>query len=501
MDPAVSIPILTPIRPPALEFRSEYLRQYGLLPLDTDDTCLRVAVASDGDPDPDVLDDLRQSFGKELDLIPTDRAELEQAIRAAFAANESVVGLVRDLGGEPSTGAEDDQFADARDLASQPPVVRLVNLLVKEAFDVGASDIHLEATRSGLRVRVRVDGVLSPFPSPPRHLEHAVISRLKLLADLDIAERRIPQDGRIRIRLEARELDLRVSTVPTQFGESVVLRLLAQGGGCPSLTNLGMDPSCLAGMTDLARRSNGMILATGPTGSGKTTTLYAALALRPSATEKIITVEDPIEYLLDEMIQVPVHAKAGVTFATALRSLLRQDPDVIMVGEMRDRDTTSIATQAALTGHLVFSTLHTNDAVSAITRMIDLGVEPFLIAATLHGILAQRLVRKVCDGCRAQYQPDPILVSHFAGLGAPTQFQHGEGCSQCRGTGFRGRIGLFELLVVNQPLRHAIAARADREALDRLALAGGLRPLVADGWTKVERGITTIEEVARVLGN
>jgi len=377
-------------------FEAAYLEQWGILPLEVTGNHLRVAVT--GEPAAEVLEDLEGSFGVPVELVPVARDALLDAIRRTFAASESVVELVKDLDAalEQSPEGSGDELTDTRDLANQPPVVRFVNLLIREAHDARASDIHLESAREGLRARFRLDGVLVDVPSPPKGLQAAVISRIKLLAELDIAERRAPQDGRIRVRLEERELDLRVSTVPTLYGESVVLRLLDRGGRPVALDELGMDPETLTRFRRLAEQPHGILLATGPTGSGKTTTLYAALGLRQRSAEKIITVEDPVEYHLEGVTQVPVHAKAGMTFGSALRSILRQDPDVLMVGEMRDAETAGIAVQAALTGHLVFSTLHTNDAASAITRLEDLRVEPYLIAATLEGVLAQRLELRIC---------------------------------------------------------------------------------------------------------
>jgi general secretion pathway protein E len=369
----------------------------------------------------------------------------------------------------------DDLTTDVRDLANQPPVVRYVNLLVRDAYDARASDIHLEAQRSGLVARFRLDGVLTSAAAPPPNLHHAVVSRVKLLAELDIAERRKPQDGRIRVRLESRELDMRVSTVPTVFGESVVLRLLDRGGRPVGLQELGMPSDILDGVMRLATRPHGLVLVTGPTGSGKTTTLYAALQSRDSLAEKIVTVEDPVEYQLAGVTQVPVHRQAGVTFSSALRSILRQDPDVVMIGEMRDSETAEIAVQAAMTGHLVFSTLHTNDAIGAIPRLLDLGVPEYLVAATVEGVLAQRLVRTVCGECR------------------------GNGCNACRGTGYRGRVGVFELVSMNDELRDAVTRRTSRDTLRRLASDAGMRPMSEDASAKVRAGLTTAEEVRRVL--
>ncbi len=471
----------------------------GILPLEVAGERLRVAVT--GEPAVEVLDDLELSFGASLDLVPVSHETLADGIRRAFAAAESVVELVRDLDAEvgPSSEGGDAPLADARDLANQPPVIRFVNLLIREAHDARASDIHLESTREGLRARFRVDGVLADVPSPPRGLQAAVVSRVKLLAELDIAERRQPQDGRIRVRLEERELDLRVSTVPTLYGESVVLRLLDRGGRPVALDELGMSAGALERFRGLAARPHGILLSTGPTGSGKTTTLYAALGLRQRTAEKIITVEDPVEYHLDAVTQVPVNRKVNMTFAAALRSILRQDPDVLMVGEMRDPETAQIAVQAAMTGHLVFSTLHTNDAVGALARLLDLKVEAYLVAATLEGVLAQRLVRRICPDCREHYTPEPRAVAVLAEhpVGRPTLVR-GSGCSACRGTGYRGRTGIFELLTVTDEIKQAVARGSSAGELRELARGQGMVTLRQDGWARVEAGVTTVEEVLRV---
>jgi type II secretory ATPase GspE/PulE/Tfp pilus assembly ATPase PilB-like protein len=479
-------------------FEAGYLEYNGILPLEINGDKLRVAVA--GEPAIEVLDDLEVSFGVPLDVVPVSREDLHDGIRRAYAAAESVVELVRDLDGVVGPSGEPDApLADARDLANQPPVIRFVNLLIREAHEARASDIHLESARGGLRARFRIDGVLTEVPSPPKALQAAVVSRVKLLAELDIAERRAAQDGRIRVRLEERELDLRVSTVPTLYGESVVLRLLDRGGRPVALDELGMGPDTLSRFQELARRPHGILLATGPTGSGKTTTLYAALGLRQRDAEKIITVEDPVEYHLDGVTQVPVNAKSAMTFPSALRSLLRQDPDVLMVGEMRDAETAAIAVQAAMTGHLVFSTLHTNDAVSAVTRLLDLKVEPYMIAATLEGVLAQRLVRKICSECRARYSPDSQAVALLAEQPVgKVALERGRGCAACRETGYRGRIGIFELMPITAELKQAISRSAPHSELRELASVAGMQSLRHDGWTKVQAGLTTVEEVLRV---
>jgi len=480
-------------------FEAGYLEYNGILPLEIAGDKLRVAIT--GEPASEVLDDLEMSFDLPLETIPVTKEELTDGIRRAYAAAESVVELVRDLDATFGAGvdAAEAPFTDARDLANQPPVIRFVNLLIRDAHDARASDIHLEATREGLRARFRIDGVLTEVPNPPKGLQGAVVSRVKLLAELDIAERRLPQDGRIRVRLEERELDLRVSTVPTLYGESVVLRLLDRGGRPVALDELGMAPATLARFQAIALRPHGILLATGPTGSGKTTTLYAALGLRDRTAEKIITVEDPVEYHLDGVTQVPVNRRAGMTFAGALRSLLRQDPDVLMVGEMRDAETAEIAIQAAMTGHLVFSTLHTNDALGAIPRLADLKIETYLVASTLEGVLAQRLVRRICADCQERYTPDPQAVALLAqkpvGNG---RLVRGRGCPTCRGTGYRGRLGIFELLTMTDELRQAMAREAPADHIRELATAAGMVTLKADGWAKVQAGLTTVEEVLRV---
>jgi len=440
------------------------------------------------------LDDIGLTYDRVVVTESVAGGELERLIERIANRTDRAVEITR------IEASDDDLAADVRDLANQPPVIRYVNLVIREAFEAAASDIHLEATRTGLSARFRLDGVLTPAPQPPPSLHHAVVSRIKLLAELDIAERRRPQDGRIRVRLESRELDLRISTVPTMYGESVVLRLLDRGGRPIGLPELGMPPATLELMLQLARCPHGMILVTGPTGSGKTTTLYAALQSRTADAEKIITVEDPIEYQLAGITQVPVHRQAGVSFAFALRAILRQDPDVIMIGEMRDQETAEIAVQSAMTGHLVFSTLHTNDAVSAVPRLLDLGVPDYLVAATLEGVLAQRLVRRICDDCRTEYEPAPETIAAVVGrpVGRRTLWR-GSGCASCRGTGYRGRLGVFELLVMSDAVKEAVMHRASRAEFRAIAVESGLRPMRLDGWSKVETGLTTIEEVVRVV--
>ena len=490
----VSLPISTSAITLADGLSREFLLHHRCCPIALgDDGTVLVAVAPDYVRD--ALDDIAVSYNRRAISQDTAGDEVVRLIERLTTRADRAIELERG-----SIDAQEDDTADVRDLARQPPVVRYVNLLVRDAYEAHASDIHLEATRHGLSARFRLDGVLVPALEPPAELHHAIVSRIKLLAELDIAERRRPQDGRIRVRLDETELDLRVSTVPTMFGESVVLRLLDRGSRPAELEALGMNASMLATLDHLVTRPHGMLLVTGPTGSGKTTTLYASLSRRPKSTEKIVTVEDPVEYQLPDVTQVPVHRQAGVTFATALRSILRQDPDVIMIGEMRDAETAEIAVQAAMTGHLVFSTLHTNDAVSAIPRLLDLGVPEYLVAATVEGVLAQRLVRRVCDGCRSSYESDP---SHVAALtGRPSgrvTLQRGLGCSACRFTGFQGRVGIFELLELTDEIKDAVLTGTGRRSLRARAEAAGFLPMRRDGWDKVQAGLTTIDEVLRVV--
>jgi len=384
-------------------------------------------------------------------------------------------------------------------LANEAPVIKLVNLLLVEALDARSSDVHLESQGDALEVRYRIDGTLQAAPSPPRHLAAAIISRLKIMAELDIAERRLPQDGRIRLRMLNRQVDVRVSTVPTLRGESVVLRLLDKERGRISLPELGMAADTLELFTEVVSRPHGIVLVTGPTGSGKTTTLYAAVEMIRTGREKILTVEDPVEYELAGVPQVPVNEKVGMTFAGALRALLRQDPDIILVGEIRDAETAQIATQASLTGHLVLSTLHTNDAPTALTRLLDLDVAAYLVASTVDAVLAQRLVRVICTHCKVETTPDKA-ASHRVDVQALglTRIWKGEGCDECRGTGFRGRTGIYELVVMDNDLRLEVQRRRGSEELRTMAIAKGMRTLRDDGLRAVRAGVTTLDEVLRV---
>ena len=470
--------------PLAVRLAPGYLDQHGVLPLAIEpDGALATAAA--GPLDPTVTDELARVFGRRVRVVEMPAAEIQAAILSAPRAAPSGT----DLGG---AAAAPEGVEDLRARASEAPVVSLVNTTIADAMRAGASDVHLEAAPTGLRVRFRRDGVLDDVARVGRAHQAAVISRIKIMAGLDIAERRLPQDGRARLRLDEREVDLRVSTLPSLHGESVVLRLLGQGQGALHFAALGIPPALRERLERLIGRGGGLVLVTGPTGSGKTTTLYGAIGRVNRPGVKIVTVEDPIEYQIEGVIQVPLNRKAGLGFAGALRSILRHDPDVIMVGEMRDRETAEVAVQAALTGHLVLATLHTNDAVSGITRLVQMGIEPYLVAATVQGILAQRLVRTLCGACRGRG-----LVGGAADATADPAAPLG--CERCAHTGYQGRTGLFELLAVDEPLRALVVERAPLAELRAAARRAGMRTLLEDGLDKVGAGLTTRAEVMRVV--
>jgi general secretion pathway protein E len=482
------------------ELQASYLEYYGVLPLEVAGGRIIVATWLEA-PDQQAQDDLRLVLAGEPEFVRLPEREVRQAIRQAYgAAQLTAEGVIAGIaeGGHVRLD-EDLALDDLVSLANEAPVVKLVNLLLLEALEARASDVHIEAYADLLRVRYRIDGVLQDAPSPPPHLMPAVISRLKIMAELDIAERRVPQDGRIRLRLQDRQVDVRVSTLPTLHGESVVLRLLDKERGRAGLEQLGMADDTLRAFLDVVSRPHGIVLVTGPTGSGKTTTLYAAVEKIRTGREKILTVEDPVEYELPGVPQVPVNEKSGVTFATALRALLRQDPDVMLVGEIRDQETAEIATHAALTGHLVLSTLHTNDAASALTRLLDLGVPPYLVASTVEAVLAQRLVRRVCSQCGVWEPADPgarrALGVEPGGL---LQVRRPEGCPACWGTGYRGRSGLYELLVLDDEIRAEVMRHGTAGDVRILAAGKGMRSLKHDGLRQVCAGVTTPSEVVRV---
>jgi type IV pilus assembly protein PilB len=452
---------------------------------------------------PQAMEDLRLVTGCLVQRYYAEPAQLEHAVLRFYGSN--VTRMLGDLApaeqrGEEPLGNGDFSPAKLHELAREPSLVNLVNLIILEAIEARASDIHIEPFEHEVRIKYRVDGILVEKSPSSKRLQAAIVSRIKIMADMNIAERFVPQDGHIEFTGKNGRVDIRVLTVPTVFGEAVELRLLDRTASLISLEDLGMNAQTLDGFSKCLTKTHGIVLVTGPTGSGKTTTLYAGLNSIYSPAVKMITIEDPVEYQLDGINQMPVNAKRGLTFATGLRHILRHDPDIIMVGEIRDRDTAEIAIRAALTGHLVFSTLHTNDAAGAVNRLIDMGVEPFLLASSLEGILAQRLVRTICPKCKEAYHPDENLLKNLNGAAkmAPgTQFYHGAGCDECNQTGLTGRIGIFELLRITGKLRELIAARPTTEQITREAPPDHIS-MVHDGIGKVMRGMTTPEEVFRV---
>src|SRR5689334_2049030 len=462
-----------------------FLRQFRCLPVALHDHTVTLAMA-------DPLDfETRNAVESSTGLTVLAGIALEQEILDAIdryygqtAKNEAELA---------SPVGESEDLEHLRDMASEAPVIRLVNAMIGQAVEQRASDIHIEPFEKEFRIRYRIDGVLVNQAPPPRELKAAIISRVKLMARLNIAERRLPQDGRIKIKTLGREVDLRVSTLPTLYGESVVMRLLDRSAGdFYDLERLGFDKHMLSRMEHYTALPHGIFLVTGPTGSGKSTTLYSALKRINQADKKIITIEDPVEYQMDGINQIHVNPQIGLTFASGLRHIVRQDPDVIMVGEIRDRETADVAIRSSLTGHFVYSTLHTNDAPSAITRLADMGVENYLMTSSLVAVLAQRLVRVICEGCRASagtaITPEGETIPVF----------HGAGCERCFNTAFRGRVGIFELMELNEEIRNLIMANEDATKITAAARRNGMRNLRDDGWLKIRQGVTTTEEVTRV---
>ena len=465
---------------------ARFLRQCRVFPLAVDDTTLTLAMA---DPlDFETMAAVRSYCGLRVKPAIAPEQEILDALEKHYGSASEVQAVT----GEEGDHASED-LEHLRDMASEAPVIRLVNAMIAQALEQRSSDIHIEPFEKEFRVRFRVDGVLYNQEAPPRELKAAIISRLKLMAKLNIAERRLPQDGRIKIKILGREVDLRVSTLPTLYGESVVMRLLDRSAGdFYDLRRLGFDDGMLARMEHFTSLPHGIFLVTGPTGSGKSTTLYSALKRINLPDKKIITIEDPVEYQMDGINQIHVNPQIGLTFAAGLRHIVRQDPDVIMVGEIRDRETADVAIRSALTGHLVFSTLHTNDAPSAITRLTDMGVENYLITSSVVAVLAQRLVRLICPHCKAPAGP------RTAPDGSKVDAWHGTGCAECHGTGYTSRMGIFELMELNEEIRGRIMANEDASSLTAAARRNGMRNLREDGWRKVATGVTTAEEVMRV---
>jgi type IV pilus assembly protein PilB len=480
-------------------------RMYKCLPVAVTDSSVHIAFA---DPlDPTTVDQLAFVTRKDIVPVVADPNAIEMAVSRYYGDSQSsVADIIKELGQDGEIAREAAEAAasgaadDLANLANETPIIRFVNLVLFQAVQDRASDIHFEPFEDEFKIRYRVDGALYEMSPPPKHLALPVISRIKVMSGLDISERRLPQDGRISLQVAGRNIDLRVSTLPTQFGESVVLRVLDRAAVNLDIKTLGFPQVIFDYVTEAIQQPNGIFVVTGPTGSGKTTTLYSCLRTINSIESKLLTVEDPVEYDIEGIMQVAVNEAVGMTFGKALRAFLRQDPDIIMLGEMRDLETSQIAIQASLTGHLVLSTLHTNDAPGAVTRLIDMGVEPFLISSTLMAVLAQRLVRTVCKKCRTPFEPTESQLSllnlspHDVG---DKVFYYGRGCANCNDTGYRGRRGIFELLVANEPIRLLINDRAPTVVIRQKAVELGMTTLRDDGLRGIFDGDTTIEEVVK----
>lgn len=445
-----------------------------------------------------VLDELRRvSKMDTIEPVLATEKGIQRILDTYYGVAGSIDDIVKSIGKDSKSETAFASKDILREAAEEPPIIKLVNVMIMEAVKDRASDIHIEPEEDLMRVRYRIDGILHEVNTLPTNLHRAIVSRIKILSQLDIAESRKPQDGRIRLKIEDRDLDIRVSTFPTIHGENVVMRLLDRSSVLVGLHELGLAEKELGEFEKLIKRPNGIILVTGPTGSGKTTTLYAALTTINSMDKNIITIEDPVEYELPLIRQTSINPKAGITFANGLRSILRQDPDVIMVGEIRDKETVEISIQAALTGHLVLSTLHTNDAPSALTRLIDIGVEPFLISSSVIGVVAQRLVRKICDKCKEKYMPDDSVLKDL-GIEKKIELYRGKGCNKCKKTGFAGRIAIFEIFIVNEDMKKMVNSRVGVDEIRKKAIELGMKGLRDDGLEKVKKGITTPCEVLRV---
>lgn len=480
-----------------------FSKKHKVVPMKMEDGILTVAT-----PDPlnyEPLDDLRLIIKcQEVRVVLSSEREVVRAINRFYEQSaDTPEEMIQSMDAESSDRIlhELEETADLLDISDEAPVIKLVNLILFQAVKERASDIHIEPFQKELKVRYRIDGILYQRLDPPKRYQSAIVSRLKVMAKMDIAEKRLPQDGRIPITIADKDIDIRVSIIPTTFGERVVLRLLDKQSLLLGMGEIGLSPDKHQTLQDLISRSNGILLVTGPTGSGKTTTLYAALSQINSPDKNIITIEDPVEYQLWGIGQIQVNPKIGLTFAHGLRSVLRHDPDVILVGEIRDAETAEIAIQAALTGHLVFSTLHTNDAASAATRLVDMEIEPFLVASVVRAIVAQRLIRVICSECKEGYVPEPEMLKEV-GI-TPEQLKggkvyRGKGCPACSGTGYRGRTGIYEILLVSETIRQLIMKKADSVSIGRQAVEEGMKTLREDGARKIVEGITALEEVVRV---
>jgi general secretion pathway protein E len=479
----------------------QFMKESKFIPARLSDKELTVVMSNPFDSY--TIDAIRLATNYEIRVLFGREEAITWAIEQHYGSGvTSMEKIIEDIDGIPEYQVEDEENVDhLRDMASEGPVIRLVNLIITRAIEMRASDIHFEPFEDQFRVRYRIDGVLHDVESPPKRLQAAIVSRVKIMAKLNIAERRLPQDGRIMLRVKGKEIDFRVSSVPTIYGESIVLRILDKSSIVLDIERLGFPEDTLTGFNELIERPHGIILVTGPTGSGKTTTLYCVLGKINSPEKKIITVEDPVEYQLKGINQIQVKPSIGLTFANSLRSIVRQDPDVILIGEIRDAETAEIAIHSALTGHLVLSTLHTNDAPSALTRLVDMGMEDYLLSSTIVGILAQRLVRVACPHCREPYSPAPAILREMkVDRVNPTDLNIFEvkGCEHCSQTGYWGRSGIFEFFKITDDIQKLILGKKDSNIIKEAARRNGMRTLREDGWLKVKQGMTTISEVLRV---
>ena len=478
----------------------DYLKAKQVIPIRRENDAVLVGICDPADIF--LIDDIKRRFRKHVQLVVVPTEDILRATEdLSSSPSQQVDDIIKDIA-EDAVEVVDrkaEEVTDLEKMAGESPIIRYVNYLVTCAVKEGASDIHIEPGESRLRIRLRVDGVLFEQQAPPMQMHAAIISRLKIMANMDIAERRLPQDGRIRATVHGRTVDMRVSTLPVVHGEKCVIRILDNRSILVGMANLGMSPDTMEAFQRQIDQPHGIVLVTGPTGSGKSTTLYSALRVMDSNEMNISTVEDPVEYELESVNQVNVHESIGMTFSAALRSLLRQDPDVVMVGEIRDAETARIAIQASLTGHLVLSTLHTNDAPSSVTRMINIGIEPYLISAAMNAVLAQRLVRRICQDCRRPVTNiKDSVAAYLKGLGAsPDKLFQGAGCEKCRQTGYKGRVGIYEFLELDDDLRDVITSNPTLTDLRRAAREKGMRSLREDGLQKVADGLTTVEEIMR----
>ncbi len=476
---------------------SKLVHKRGLIPIERTNETLRVATS---DPfDVYAFDELRMMTGLKIEPVLAAQVEIDRVIKKHYGIGGDTIGEMIEEDDMEIISDSVDENGDIEAMAQEASVVKLVNEILEEAISERASDIHIEPYEHDLKIRYRIDGILhnTNVPQQIRRFQAAIISRIKILANMNIAEKRLPQDGGFKVKFKGREIDFRVSVIPMSFGEGVVLRILDKQRSLVGLNDLGMGTRTLELFDHLINQPHGIILVTGPTGSGKTTTLYAALSTIVSEEIKILTIEDPVEYVLQGVNQVQVHPKIGLTFASALRSFLRHDPDVVLVGEIRDMETAEVAINASLTGHLVFSTLHTNDSVTASTRLLDMGVEPFLISSSVEGVMAQRLVRRICPECKEQYEPDPATLPPDFHYEPGQLLSRGKGCRRCLNKGYLGRVGIYELLLMNEEIREMIVQRASASKLLECARRHGLILLREDGFDKVREGKTTIEEVVR----